>query len=208
MQHATIYVDYDDVLCETALGMTTLLRQMLGKTVAFEAIHSFDLKRSFDLSGADYAAFMDTVHTDAFLDSLQPLPGAAETLAEWQAKGHTIVIVTGRPPATDAASRRWLAAHNIPYASLIFVDKYSRSHPPIPGATCLAMDELLVMPFDLVVEDSPDMVTLLLNRHTARIALLDRPWNRRHLNSKPSDRLQRVRSWRNLQRYRSTVIPK
>ena len=43
-----IYVDFDDVLAETARAYTTLLEQNYGKTVPFDAIWSFNLGISFN----------------------------------------------------------------------------------------------------------------------------------------------------------------
>lgn len=45
-----IYVDFDDILSETALYFSHLVKKMFGKYVPYENIKSFSLQKSFDLS--------------------------------------------------------------------------------------------------------------------------------------------------------------
>jgi hypothetical protein len=46
----SIYVDFDDVLCETARALVALLQSHFGRTVAFDDVISFDLAVSFGLN--------------------------------------------------------------------------------------------------------------------------------------------------------------
>ena len=45
-----VYLDFDDILCETARAFTGLLHREFGKSVAFEDIHTFNLGESFGLA--------------------------------------------------------------------------------------------------------------------------------------------------------------
>lgn len=166
-----VYVDFDDVLCATALGFLDILRREFDKTVAFDDIVDFDLGRSFDLDPAELSRFFDLVHEDEVLAGFEPLSGALETLAEWKARGFRIEVVTGRPPDTRAASEAWLADNDVAYDDLIFVEKYGHA----PGGTPLA--EIIARNYAWVVEDSfATAERLALGGQ--RVHLLDRPWNR------------------------------
>ena len=173
-----VYVDFDDILSETALGFTEVLEQVFGKRVAFEEIFSFDLGRSFDLSPEDTAELMRRMHAPDVLLALRPVQGARDGLRAWREAGCELHVVTGRPPATRAVSEQWLRAHDMPYDALFFVDKYARNHPPCAEDNAITLDQLSAMRFCLAVEDSPVMIQFFVQRMTGQLVILDRPWNR------------------------------
>jgi len=181
----SIYIDYDDVLCETARPMTALVHRMFGRQVAFEDIRYFDLSRSFGLTPQEHEAFMSVVHQDEFLDGLPAFVNAERVVRGWLGKGYQIHIVTGRPPSSHGTSVKWLKRNSIPYHRLSFVDKYSRKHPPQAGVDALTLDELGRMSFRLAVEDSAHMAAFLSTQGIAPVALLDRPWNRGDSDGNP-----------------------
>jgi hypothetical protein len=102
-----IYVDIDDVLSRTIERLIDLLEEMHARRVEVEEVRHFDLEKSFSLDGAEIQAFMDRAHSDAEIEAIAPAAGAAEVLAGWAESGHSISLVTGRPPITNEASRRW-----------------------------------------------------------------------------------------------------
>ena len=108
-----IYVDIDDVLAETVERLVDLLAQLHGRSVDPRAVEHFDLSKSFGLDPDELEAFMEHVHTDPVIESIAPIPGAAPVLERWHAEGHRVTLVTGRPPSTNAASRRWLETHDL-----------------------------------------------------------------------------------------------
>ena len=57
-----IYIDFDDVLCETARNLAVLARELFGRTVPYEAISGFDLKAAFALSEAEIDRLMEHAH--------------------------------------------------------------------------------------------------------------------------------------------------
>jgi len=172
-----VYVDFDDVLCETALAFTRVLEREFGKRVHFEDIVSFDLGRSFGLGDADLEHLFDILHQPDELLAIEPVPGAVNGLQQWAAAGCDIRIVTGRPPSTAPASRTWMETHGIPHVSLTFVDKYARNHVPHAGETLLTLDQLTEAEFCLAVEDSPEMAVFIAREMRMPVALLNRPWN-------------------------------
>lgn len=190
-----IYVDFDDVLCETAQTLTALLARMFRKTVPFESIWTFDLSKSFGLGPEELASFMAAAHAPEIIEGTEPIDGAAEALGRWMGGGAEVCIVTGRPPSTEEASRRWLAKHRMPHSSLMFVDKYSREFPLHCGPGAVTLDELVKMEFCLAVDDAPMMLDFLEKRMTMPVVIFDRPWN---AGVGTSARFQRCRSWKEI----------
>jgi hypothetical protein len=82
-----VYIDFDDVLCETALGFTDIVRDAFGRDVAFDDIHSFDLWKAFDLTRDEYEHLMVLGHKDDFLGTLVAIPGARDVLHAWREAG-------------------------------------------------------------------------------------------------------------------------
>lgn len=194
MKRLPVYLDFDDVLCETARSLTGLLQQDFGKTVAFEEIHAFNLGLSFGLDDRELEHLMTRAHAPAFLESLAPVPGALEALRQWTDAGVDIHIMTGRPAATHAVSAAWLAAHRVPHARLAFVDKYGRA---APGATMptLTLAELQRLQFSLAVEDAPQMADFLVRNVGWPVAVFERPWNRHTPIGNGAGAPHRCRDW-------------
>ena len=187
-----VYVDFDDILSETALGFAATLETLFGKRVAFEDIFSFDLGRSFGLSPEDTAELMCRMHTSEALLGLRPVPGARDGLRTWKEVGCEVHVVTGRPPATRPASEEWLQLHDMQYDELFFVDKYARNHPPHAEEQAITLDQLRAMRFCLAVEDSPVMIRFFAQEMDAPLVILDRPWNRQEAEE---GRVTRCRDW-------------
>jgi uncharacterized protein len=192
-----VYVDFDDVLCETARTIMRVAAERFGRQVPFEQIHFFDLSRSFSLSRAQHDELMHYVHAPDVLLAMAPIPGAGDTLRDWASAGAQVVVVTGRPPSTAPVCRAWLARHAMPYAALVFVDKYGRSHPPVTDEPVLTLDALTRETFDLAVEDSPEMAAFVARAMNCRVILFDRPWNHSLQEDAPGldGRLVRCRGW-------------
>lgn len=177
MMTGSIYVDFDDVLCETARILTDIVAERFGKHTRFEDIYSFDLSASFGLSASEQQVLIELFHDADILSSIPPVDGAAEAFCTWAEAGCTVHVVTGRPPETRDASRAWLARHGFPYADITFVDKYGRGHGKVPGTRQMTLAELETCDFALAVDDSPDMVRFLATRTQVPVVVFDRPWN-------------------------------
>jgi len=198
-----VYVDFDDVLCETARTFLEVVEREFGRRFAFEDLRWFDLDKSFNLTPEELGRLMDFVHAPDVLLAMPPMPGAVETLRAWAEAGVEVSVVTGRPPRTDPVCREWLARHGVPWRQLLFVDKYGRSHAEVEGVSVCAPADLAGMGFSLAVEDAPTMVRYLIEHTTIPVAVFDRPWNA-SLDEEPtvrqSPRLQRVSGWLELDR--------
>ena len=173
-----VYVDFDDVLCETAQGLAVLALEMFGRQVPFEKIHAFDLRVAFDLHLEQYLALMERAHEPDFLRALPVMPGCVACLQQWQGEGHEVVVVTGRPSFTHRVSRDWLERHGLLSLPVLYVDKYNRRHPvPVDAPPFLSLPELLQQHFDVVIDDSPVVLDVLQARAAGHTIVFDRPWN-------------------------------
>lgn len=193
-----VYVDFDDVLCETAAGLTRLLAREFGKTVDVEDIHEFNLEMSFGLTATECAYLMEVAHRPDILAALPAIAGAVETIRRWADDGIPTVVVTGRPASAYTASRDWLARHQVPVADLLFLDKYQRHDACAAGDVhVLSPEDLRHRDFLAAVEDSPAAIALLAADPDHHILVFDQPWNR-DVTPESVDaagRLERCRSW-------------
>ena len=192
-----IYIDIDDVLCETGRAFVNLLQQEFGKATLFEDIVDFDLGASFCLEPHELEHFMQRAHEPEILLSMRALDGASETVSKWHRCGCEVHVVTGRPYATREVSLRWLREASIPFSQLIFVDKYSR-HIPVDGdSEVMSLDELRVSTYDLAIEDAPKMARLVAEEVAEHVVLFDRPWNRTLIPAEVTSgaRMTRCRTW-------------
>jgi uncharacterized HAD superfamily protein len=174
---AAIYVDMDDVICQTCRGFLELLDREFGRQVAFAEVTHFDLRKSFAMGDEEIHRFLERAHEPDVLAGFQPVPAAIDTLSAWAQLGYTIDIRTGRPPATRGCTEAWLQRHGVPYHHLGFVDKYGRSWGGHNFEEALTLDQLAAERFSLAVEDSGSTAAFLAGNGVAPVVLLDRPWN-------------------------------
>jgi uncharacterized protein len=193
-----IYVDLDDVLCDTASGFIFLLEKLHGKSMCFDQVTSFDLARSFGLPPEEFEIFMERAHQPEVLSLLEPINGAIRVLKSWQNYGYEIHIVTGRPPSTFDSSKDWLCNHSVPYTSLIFVNKYDRGQL---SSVQLARESLASVGFCFAVEDSASFVQYLATVLNTHVALFDRPWNRdSSFSLENHSNVTRCKNWEEIRR--------
>ncbi len=197
-----IYVDIDDVLSATIERLVDLLHELHDRRVEIETVRDFDLARPFGLDEDGIRRFMDVAHADAVIESIAPHAGAAEVLDRWSAAGHSITLVTGRPPITTDASRRWLETHGMKHDALHHLDKWGRPDWNDGGLPALRFEDLPAFGFELAVEDSLSTAVRLVEDFGLPVALMDRPWNREvaHLPRRIRDQLVRCRDWQDVAR--------
>lgn len=192
-----IYVDFDDVVAETARGLAERLRARRGSAPAYEDIRAFDLHVSFGLDDEAYRTFMEDAHTREALLAYEETPGAAATLRAWLDDGLEPVIATGRPVCSAAASREWLDARGLSDLPLLHVDKYNRSlGEPNPSVRLVPFAELPAEGFSLAVDDAPPALALLEESKLCPYVVFDRPWNRSWAGG-----AARVHTWAELDRH-------
>ena len=170
-----IYVDMDDVLCETARALLAIAEREFGKTIHYDQLNTFEVGEACGLETREIHELFRLAHHPEELLAMAPIEEAVAVLEEWAKAGHEIAIVTGRPPSTYDASLAWLARHKLPYHDFVMVDKYGRF--ATENTIAITLDELSVRRFSLAVEDSPSMAKFLASEMKVPVALLDRPWN-------------------------------
>lgn len=193
-----IYVDFDDVLCETAMSLSVIARRLFGVHVPFERIRHFDLRKSFGLDAAQYDRLMAAAHEPEAILGYEEIPGASRTMLKWMAEGREVEVVTGRPFRTSKASREWLVCHGLGDMPLIHVDKYGREPPPRPGeGRSLTLEEFSRLRYDFAVEDSPAALDHLAKMEGCRVVVFSRPWNMDV--PLPGPRFTRADGWRGVE---------
>lgn len=176
----TVYVDMDDVLCQTAQHFLTILERDFAKKFTFEQLTDFDVGQACELTVEEREELYRIVHHDDELLNIPPIAGAVDVLQRWSAAGYEVAIVTGRPPDTYEASLQWLKKHAVPHGNILIVDKYGRFAPD--GNRCISLEALRNHSFCWAVEDSPIMAMYLASHMKIPVALLDRPWNRNDMH--------------------------
>ena len=191
-----IYIDFDDVLCETAKYFTVLVKELFAINVPYEQVHSFNLQKSFNLNDVQYDELMKAGHLPQNLLAYEETFGASKTVNKWKREGHDVYIITGRPFDSYEPSRKWLDTHKLEKIPLYCVDKYGRE---IINQNCsynMTLAELYKMDFDFAVEDSPSAFQHVSKFNHCKVAVYNRPWNK---NSElPDFRFKRCNNWKEI----------
>ena len=172
----TIYVDMDDVLCQTARGFLAILEREFGKCIAYEQLTHFDIGAACNLQPNERDQLYRIVHEAHELLNLEPVADAMQVLQRWSAAGYEIAIVTGRPPQSQEVSLEWLARHHVAFETFTMVDKYGRF--ATDDTVAITLNELSARRFCLAIEDSLPMAQYLAGQMGVPVALIDCPWNR------------------------------
>ena len=156
-----IYIDFDDVICETAKHFCCIAKELFDIDVPYQEVQFFNLKKSFDLDDVRY----------------EETPGASETINKWVDEGHEVSVITGRPFDSYEPSRRWLDEHHLERVPLYCVDKYGREQFTTDFTFSMTLEQLYGMTFDFAVEDSPAAFEHVLHFDGCKVAIFNRPWN-------------------------------
>ena len=188
-----IYIDFDDVLCETARYFTMLAKKLFGINVPYEHVIFFNLQKSFNLNDEQYEKLMAAGHFSENLLSYEETPGASATINKWIDEGNEVFIITGRPFDSFEPSRKWLDLHKLEKVPLYCVDKYGREILKQECSYSMTLDELYKMDFDFAVEDSPSAFEHVAKFKHCKVAVFSRPWNK--TAKFPDDRFIRCDDW-------------
>ena len=186
-----IYVDLDDVLCQTARYFLAIVERDFGKKVTYEQLTNFDIGKSCGLRVDERDELYRIVHEPDELIKMAPIAEAIAVLNQWVKSGYEVAIVTGRPPAAYEPSLAWLTEHRVPHHSLTMVDKYLRFETE--NTVAIGLNELASRHYRWAVEDSLPMAQYLAGQMKVPVALIDRPWNR---TDTELARVSRYHHWR------------
>lgn len=192
-----IYIDFDDVICETALNFTKLAKELFDIDVPYREVQFFNLKKSFDLSTEQYDELMRVGHLPEVLLSYDETPGAAETINKWVDAGHEVSIITGRPFDAYEPSRQWLDEHGLKRVPLFCVDKYGRETFNSDCSYNMTLAQLYSLTFDFAIEDSPAAFEHVLHFDNCRVAIFNRPWNK--AAQLPNSNFVRCDGWKDIE---------
>lgn len=171
-----VYLDFDDVLCETFAELRAFARAAFGKDPAPGKEIHFDLHDSLELTDEEYGVFMDRFHAERLL-AVPEIPGACETLRGWLRDGAAEpVVVTGRAAWCHADSLRWLEARGLGGVPVLHVDKYARFADPA-APDIVPFPALRDYGFALAVDDAPRALDALASARLCPYAVFPRPWN-------------------------------
>lgn len=198
-----IYIDFDDVICETAVFFTKLARELFGIDLPYSQVQFFNLQKTFDLSDEQYDELMIAGHIPENLLSYAETPGASETINRWIDEGHDVKVITGRPFEAYGPSREWLDNHGLNRVPLFCVDKYGRESFNMDSSYSMTLAELYDMTFDFAIEDSPAAFEHVMHFDNCKVAVFNRPWN---INEKlPNSNFSRCDGWAGVQDYWESV---
>lgn len=188
-----IYIDFDDVICETAKSFCQIADRLFGIKKPYNEVHFFNLQQSFGLTDDQYDALMKEGHLPEILLSYEETDGASISINRIVDAGHDVKIITGRPFDSYEPSRQWLDNHNLSRLPLFCVDKYGREIFNQNSTFNMTLNDLYAMSFDLAIEDSPAAFKHLEHFGNCKVAVFDRPWNKDAIL--PSDNYIRVKNW-------------
>lgn len=183
MHKKRLYIDIDDVLCETAGALARIANEHFGKSLTYNDVTHFNLQHAFNLTTEQFQQMFEICHREENLLNFEPIEHAVTSVNFLYDQGHDISVVTGRPPSTREHSKQWLLKHGVRYHHLYFVDKYGRLMGFKNDAETLSLDDLVKFTFDYAIEDNADMAVFLSEKMKTPVLLLDCPWNR---DMKPS----------------------
>ena len=195
-----IYIDFDDVLCETARSLSRAAKRLFQRDVPYEQITAFDLQHVFSLSADEIDRLMSLAHEEGFLAQLEPAPGAVDAVKELLAAGHEVTVVTGRPSDCHAGSVAWLENYGLEELEIIYVDKYGRAPKNLPAwaPPMLTLEQFYMLRFDVAVDDAPAALDLLTALERCQVIIFSRPWNAAY---QPQAGMRRCDSWEEILEY-------
>ncbi len=193
-----VYIDFDDVICETAQAFSRIAKELFDIDVPYREVQFFNLKKTFDLTDKQYEELMVAGHLPDTLLGYVETPGASETINKWVDEGHEVKIITGRPFNSYEPSRQWLDEHHLERVPLLCVDKYGRESGELNHTFNLSLADFYDMTFDFIVEDSPAAFEHVLHFDNCKIAVFDRPWNQK--TEFPNSNFVRCKDWKEIDR--------
>ena len=170
-----IAVDLDGVLADT---MVTFCRILNERHSTQFTVDSFIHWNAWDIAHITKDEFFRTLD-EAWFD-WRMIPPTEENLGEKVARLKNfgeVNIVTGRSEATVPYANSWLQQHRIPY------DEFVRT---------VSTRSKVKLNYDLYIDDSAELMSLIASRLDSNGILYSQPWNR---NAGDMPRIFRIERW-------------
>lgn len=174
-----IYIDLDDVACETCERLADFACRHFDRDVTVESMFDYDLRKSFNFDEETYRSYMKKFHATELLD-IPETPDACNVIRSWAEDGFDPVIVTGRPTYSNATTLEWLANHGLGGIRVLHVDKYAKLFNAAEDPLITPFPALLGMNVKFAVEDAPNAIRMISETHLCPFVLFTRPWNRNY----------------------------
>lgn len=191
-----IYIDFDDVICETGRHFTKIAKDLFGIDLPYNQVQFFNLKKAFNIDEEQYEKLMEVGHLPETLLAYEETLGASETINSWVDAGHEVSVITGRPYDAYNPSRQWLDNHGLQRVPLFCVDKYGREKNMQDYSFSMTLADLYNLKFDFAIEDSPAAFEHVQHFDDCQIAVFNRPWNLQE--ELPNDRFVRCNGWKEI----------
>ena len=193
-----VYIDFDDVICETGRYFSFLAKKLFGIDLPYSQVQFFNLQKAFNLDDDQYNELLSVGHYPEHLLAYEETKGAAKTINKWIDEGHDVSIITGRPFDSYDPSRKWLDDHSLERLPLFCVDKYGRESFNQDCTYSMTLEELYSLTFDFAIEDSPAAFEHVKHFANCKIAVFDRPWNQKA--EFPNEMFVRCVDWKEVDR--------
>lgn len=190
-----IYVDMDDVLCETAKALCEIAASEFSRAVEYENVREFDLQKTFSLSDGEMRRFRELSHMPEVLASFAQTAGAVDGVRALIAEGHHVDIVTGRPASSHVGTKAWLDAAGLSDVPVTYMDKYNRAAEfglSEDDPKVFTREEVARRGYDFAIDDSPTALEMLAEWRNTKVLIYDRPWN---ASFAPKPNMRRVFGW-------------
>ncbi|NLB68263.1 MAG: hypothetical protein GX804_01045 [Lentisphaerae bacterium] len=189
-----IYVDMDDVICESGVMLARFAKLNYGRNIDVEEIFDYDLRKSFMFDEETYRHYMKSFHETELLD-IPEIPGATDTIRKWREDGLNPIVVTGRPVYTNEATHQWLKNYGLEGMSVYHVDKYATLFNESDDPLITPFPALAEMNFKFAVDDAPNAIRMISEINLCPFALFCRPWNRTYELPQTPQPNYRIKSW-------------
>jgi 5'(3')-deoxyribonucleotidase len=180
-----IALDLDGVLADTIQSVCTILNKRRSTTLTREA---FDRWNAWEIAHITRGEFLRTLDEAWF--SWKEIPPVETDLGKKVnrlTKFGTIDIVTGRSEETVPLAQKWLEFHRIPY------ERFVRT-----VSTSAKAD----LDYDLFIDDSDFLMSLIASRLVGFGFLYPQPWNR---SAKDMPRIFKVKDWDDVSQLTATI---
>lgn len=155
-------MDLDGVLADTMVRVSHILNERRGGNFTSE---SFVRWRAWEIAGISRDEFFRTLDEAWFSwESIPPTEENLDVKVGRLAEFGIVDIVTGRSPATVPHANSWLKRYQVPFDSFVRTSNSTKAK--------------LSLNYDLYVDDSAELMSLLASRLYGSGVLYLRPWNR------------------------------
>lgn len=193
-----IYVDMDDVLCETAAALCEIAAAEFSRKKRYEDIREFDLQKTFSFTDGEMKRFRELSHRPEVLASFAQTPDAVSSVRILVSRGHSVDIVTGRPASSHIGTKAWLEAAGLGDLPVTYMDKYNRAAEftrSMDDPQVFSREEVACRSYDFAIDDSPAALEILAGWRNTRVLIFDRPWNK---SFAPKRNMRRVSGWNDI----------